>query len=370
MVKHWLIDRLACRQMSRREFATAVGALGLGLVTITRVPRRAAAAPQDLLYFTWAGYDTTDIHPGYAKTYGVGPQYALFGGTEEAYQKLTAGFAADVAHPCVEDVTRWRETGLIRKLDPSRIAPWKDLWPELFTLTGALQSGEPWFLPFDWGNGSILYRTDMVQLDGADSWMVAFDQRYAGKIAMYNATPTVTVAALALGINPFDFSDADGARIKELLMKQRKLVRFYWDSPAEIQQALAAGEIAMAYAWNDSLQALTKQGVPVKYMVPKEGILSWTCGVVHLRDAKASDDEVYAFLNAMAAPEAGKYIIENFGYGHVNRKSFDLVPPEVVQNLGFGSPTELFKSSVFERETSKEMQAKRNQIFEDVKAGA
>lgn len=366
MPKNIVLERLKSGRMTRREFARSLASVGLGLVAL---PTVAKAAPKDLLFYTWAGYDIPDIHQAYIAKYGTQPTYGLFGGTEEAFQKLTSGYNCDVAHPCVEDITRWRATGLIRKIEPDRLRNWPDLWPELFNLPGAMQEGEPWFVPFDWGNGSLLYRTDMVEIEGAESWNLAFDEKYKGRISMYDATPTVTVAALALGIDPFAFGDEDGAKIKALLMKQRELVRFYWNAPAEIQQALAAGELAVAYAWNDSVAALMKQGLPVKYMVPKEGILSWTCGLVHMANAKATDAEVYDFIDAMTAPESGKFLIEQYAYGHSNRKSFEIADQKIVADLGFSSPSDLFKSSVFETEVSPEMEQKRNKIFEDVKAG-
>mgnify|MGYP001408305838 CR=1 FL=1 len=363
-----LIDRIASGRMTRRQFNQMLTATGLGLVTMVGRAPRAGAAPEDLLFFTWAGYDVPEMHQSYIEKYGTSPQHAIFGGTEEAYQKLTSGFVADVSHPCVEDVARWRESGLIRRLDESRLEHWEDIFPALFNLPGATIEGQHWFIPIDWGNGSLLYRTDLLEVK-EDSWTVAFDEKYKGRISMYNATPTVTVAALVLGINPFEFSDEDGARIKDLLTKQRDLVRFYWDSPSDYQQAMASGEIAIAYAWNDGLAALRKQGVPVRYMSPKEGILTWTCGVVHMANAKASDEEVYDFLNAISAPETGKFLIEEYGYGHANSKAFELADPTIVENLGFTSPTELFATGVFETETSPEMEQKRNDIFESMKMG-
>lgn len=363
-----LVDRLAGGKMSRRAFGRMLAGMGLGLVTVVGRSRSAAAAPEELVVFTWAGYDVPQMHQSYVAKHGVSPQHSIFGGTEEAYQKLTAGFVADVSHPCVEDVVRWRETGLIKRLDESRLEHWQDLFPDLFNLPGATLDGEHWFMPIDWGNGSLLYRTDLVEVE-EDSWTLAFDERYKGRISMYDAVPSVTVAALVLGIDPFEFSDEEGARIRELLTKQRELVRFYWNAPAEYQQAMASGEIAIAYAWNDGLAALRKQGLPVRYMNPKEGILTWTCGVVHMANARATDDEVYDFLNAYSSPETGTFLIEEYGYGHANAKAFEMADRAIVENLGFTSPAELFRTGVFETETSPEMAQKRNDIFESVKMG-
>lgn len=368
MHRHDLADRIADGGLSRRDFHRMLGALGLGLVTVVGRARPGAAAPQDLVVFTWAGYDAPQMYQSFAEKHGTAPQFSIFAGTEEAYQKLRAGFVADISHPCVEDVVRWRESGLIRRLDESRLEHWQDIFPELFNLPGATIDGQHWFMPVDWGNGSLLYRTDLVEVE-EESWALAFDERYKGRISMYDATPTVTVAALVLGIDPFEFTDQEGERIRELLLKQRELVRFYWGAPSDYQQAMASGEIAIAYAWNDGLAALRAQGLPVAYMNPKEGILTWTCGVVHMANAPASDDEVYDFLNAISAPETGKFMIEEYSYGHSNSKAFDMVDPKILENLGFASPAELFSRGVFETETSPEMTQKRNDIFESVKRG-
>lgn len=368
MNKNELIDKIASGEIKRRDLLKLMGSMGLGVVAVSLNSGRVLAAPQDLVVFTWAGYETPSMHKSYLDKHGASPQFSIFGGTEEAYQKIQAGYVCDVTHPCVEDVARWRNAGIIKRLDETRLEHWQDLWPELFNLPGATINGEHWFLPVDWGNGSLLYRTDMVDIQ-EESWNLCFDERYKGKISMYKATPSVSVAALALGINPFEFSDEEGGKIKQALMKQRELVRFYWEAPADYQQALASGELAMAYAWNDGLLNLRKQGVPVKYMNPKEGILNWTCGVVHMANAKASDSEVYDFLNAISAPETGKFLIEEFAYGHSNRKAFDLVDKDLLADLGYSSPADLFRSGVFETETSPEMQKKRNDIFESVVMG-
>lgn len=369
MEKNRFFDRLAEGKLSRRDFQRSLAAMGLCLATTFTFGRPAAAAAAgDLKVYTWAGYDIPDIMGDYVKKYGGTPTFTLFGGTEEAFQKLQSGFQSDVSHPCVEDVSRWHKLKMIKQWDTAQLKYWKDIWPELLALPGANVNGERYIVPFDWGNGSLLYRSDKVQPEEM-SWKLAFDEKYKGKISMYNATPTVSVAALALGINPYEFSEEEGAKIKDYLMKQRALVRFYWDSPSDYQQAMASGEILIAYAWNDGLAALKKQGIAVEYMVPKEGILSWTCGLVHMANATAPDEQVYDFVNAMCTPETGKYMIEQYGYGHCNRISFDVADKKIVADLGFSSPSNLFKNSVFETEVSPEMEQRRNKIFEDVKAG-
>ena len=63
-----------------------------------------------------------------------------------------------------------------------------------------------------------------------------------------------------------------------MLVKQREILRFYWDDSGQINQGLASGEIVAAYAWNETVKTLKEEGVPVAYMIPEEGILTWVCG--------------------------------------------------------------------------------------------
>ncbi len=42
------------------------------------------------------------------------------------------------------------------------------------------------------------------------------------------------------------------------------------------------------------------------------------------------------YIDAWLAPETGKWLIENYGYGHTNRNVFDLVTAEVLEEKGLG----------------------------------
>lgn len=102
---------------------------------------------------------------------------------------------------------------------------------------------------------------------------------------------------------------------------------------------------------------------------PKEGILTWVCGLVHLTTGKGDEQAVYDFTDSMLAPEAGKFEIENFGYGHANRKAFDLVSKERLEELGLSSPAGMFARSIFFREMKPEVQESYVNLLEEVKAG-
>jgi hypothetical protein len=71
----------------------------------------------------------------------------------------------------------------------------------------------------------------------------------------------------------------------------------------------------------------------------------------------------------MLEPRVGLYLIENFGYGHSNRRSFEQIPPEKLKELSIKSPQELFGTGIFFDEMDNDVREKYIAMFEQVKAG-
>ena len=278
-----------------------------------------------------------------------------------------------MSHPCSDNVTPWYEAGLLAPIDTARLKHWPDYFEVLANIDETLTAeGENLFIPFEWGNSSILYRTDIVEIE-EESWSLLFDERYEGKLATYNAPyPGVLVPAMILGYENLEtLSDEQLAEIRKLLEKQRELVRFYWDSQSEAAQAFAAGEIVATYAWNDLVKPMKEAGLPVKFMTPKEGARTWVCGLVltapELR--VASDERVYDFLDAMMSPETGAYVVSEYGYGHGNAKAFDLVPKERLAEVGLPDPAKFLEIGNFLKPIPKEYDAKYVKLWEEVRLG-
>ena len=68
-------------------------------------------------------------------------------------------------------------------------------------------------------------------------------------------------------------------------------------------------------------------------MHPKEGILTYCCGLVLAKGAPHLD-AAYDLLDALIAPDAGKWLIETQGYGHSNHKSFEQVDAKILAERG------------------------------------
>jgi len=359
--------RLADGALSRRQVNRLLAAAGLTAVVMPVVTQRAQAKDQ-AIYFTWSGYDDPGFFPDYVKKHGANPDMPIFADEEEGMQKVRAGFVIDVGHPCNSNVGRWYDAGILQPIDTSRLSHWADLFEALKTLKDAQQGGKQYFVPIDWGNTSIIYRPDLVSLT-EESWTLLWDERYKGKLSVnQGAEETSAIAAIVAGAkDPFHMTDEEIAKVKDLLIKQKPLLRFYWDSNTTVEAALAAGELVAATGWNSSIITLRKQGVNVKFMQPKEGILTYCCGLVLSKDAPHSD-LAYDLMDAMTAPEAGKWLVEQQGYGHSNKKTFELVDDAALAERGLPKdPTQLLSAGILFQKNARMDEI--NSMFEAVKAG-
>jgi len=360
-------------QLSRRAFNRSLLGAGVGVLSAPLLPRVAFAQEGEQgTFFTWGGYDIAEIFGPYVEKNGALPNFSIFGGTAEALTKMRGGFVVDVSHPCNVGLKRWKESGLFQPIDTSRLSNWADVMPELVAMEGNDgPDGKPWMAPFDWGGTSITYRTDLYELDGEESWDMLWDQRYAGRLgSLASAGDAWWCAAIKAGV-PFEqiATDEAFASISAVLREQRPLIRVYTDDTTTLEQALSAGEMTAAMTWNSSAVLLQSEGVPVRFAQPKEGALTWVCGVMLHKDAP-NLDRAYDIIDSLLSASAGEFIVGSYGYGHSNIKSYDAFENEELEALGLSkTPKDILKAGHFMIPQEEDFEARMNETFEIIKAG-
>ena len=234
-------------------------------------------------------------------------------------------------------------------------------------MNGAVIDGDVYMAITDFGLSSIIYRTDIYE--GEETWGMMYDERYAGRIYGRQDPVAISIALKLLGYDPMFPTAEQVHEAADMARNQRPLARFYWESQTEMEQAVATGECVVAYAWNEALVNLLEQGVPVAFAAPKEGAFGWACGLVRLDTAENDEQMAYGFINAWLAPETGKFLIEAYGYGHGNIKSFDLVDTETLVALGYDDPVRLMAGTNFWIPVDPEIDQLMYEVWEDVMAG-
>lgn len=332
-------------------------------------PARAAAALQ---VFTWANYNNPDLFAPFVAKYGA-VDFSILTENDEARAKLRGGYKPDLVVPTESYVPFFMHDNLLAPIDVSRLTHWPELFDRMRNAPTSIgPNGQHYHLPWVWGTNGVVFRTDLApEYVGHPTWKILFDPKYKGRIALRDAPNGVIIpAALILGCKePYDLTDAELDSIGEMLRKQRELVRFYWKTEAELQQALASGEIVAGYGWNTSYAMLKRQGVPVGYMVPKEGMPIWLDGYSIVRGGGASDDEKYAFLDTALSPETGAMAIRTLNYGSSNSKAFGLVDTALLDELGYGHVDEILTNGIWAKAVPPAVLRKMVDLHNRVKSG-
>lgn len=366
------IDRMAQGKLSRREMLASAGAFGVGMAVL---PRGARASGGPLTCLEWGGYDVPDYYGSFVSKHGGAPNFSIFASEEDALAKVRAGYKADVMHPCNYSVARFVNAGLVTPIDPARLSNWNDVFPELQVADGVLKDGNIVMAPADWGNSSIAYRPDLIDPAFIENptWAIFYDPAYKGRVSALDNELVITIGQMTAGQSyeeaVMTSGDALVAAAKEWGTRGLDTSRFLWTDASELQQALASGEIVAAYAWNDTVKNLRAQGIPVEYAKPKEGYFTWFCGLTMLNTGEADPALAYDFVDAWLSPETGKALIEGSGYGHANRKSFEISDPQQVADMGIiTDPAEHMKSAIIFKTLPDELQEEYNKVWGDIKA--
>src|SRR5215470_9168256 len=302
------------------KWGAAVGGAGLlaslGARGAGAAIDRLAAESGRLQVLDWAGYEVKPVWAPYAKQYpGQAPQFTFMTNEANALAKLNAGFRPDVVRPYVGYVKDFADSGYFQPWDPKLIPNLKQLNPSM--VKAGQIGGKQWGIPEDWGFDGILYRTDKVH-PKARSWSLLFDERYAGKIAWYDDLNQVVAAGYYLGFKqPYNQSDSELEKSMKFLQSKKKVARMFWASETDMQNAFASGDLWIAWAWPADYAAMKAKKLPVAYMYPKEGSLSWIGMLMLGKDTKRLE-HAHAFANSWSSKQVGTWLENNYAYGHSN----------------------------------------------------
>jgi spermidine/putrescine transport system substrate-binding protein len=360
--------------MMRKDAPRFMIAAGLAAALSASVAAFGYAEDKDLIVFDWSGYEAPNFHPKYAEKHGDEPAFTFFGDEDEAFEKVRAGFKADLGHPCSQSVVKWREAGLLQPLDTSKIAGWNDLLPGIMAMKNLATDadGKVWFLPWDWGNTLLTYNSEKVDEKDVQSLKAFADPKFQGRVSIGdNVDDAYALASLAIGVKDWtNLTDEQFKQASDFLRAVHKNVRLYWTDTTDIVQALSSGEVDLAWAWNDAAVQSVANGAPIKSKRDTaEGLSTWLCGYVLYRDAPGNIDKAYDFLSAINDPEVAKVLVNDWGYGQANAKGMAGVDQTVLKEKGYDDVQKFVDKTLFQSPVPNDQKLKRIAEFEKIKAG-
>jgi spermidine/putrescine transport system substrate-binding protein len=277
-----------------------------------------------LRVFTYEDTTAPDLmKPFEAQNPDLKVQTASFGSDEEAAAKLVGGFQADVVESCLDEMQPLKKQGLLRPVDPAGVPEWDNL---AFTdAPGVTEGGKTWVVPLSAGPQGLIVNTEKVK-DVPRTWKALFDPKYAGEVSLEGdyELPAIAEAALALGIEePMTLTKAQLEEVSAFLDEHHSQFRSLWEADSDLVNLFKSGEIILSDGGPGIAARLAEAGVPVEWIAPKEGPLSWVCGLSITADSQ-NVEAAYRLINWQASPKA-QAIRADDGYVVTNPKAMPLV---------------------------------------------
>ena len=329
----------------------------------------AFGADPDLIVFDWAGFENQALIEGYVAKNGDMPTYAFFGDDDEAFQKMSSGFKADVAHPCSQMVQKYRDAGLIEPWDIARIPEYANIAPRFKDSKIFADDAGVWYIPTDYAYTAIAYNTDLVPAEDVASLNVFINPKYAGKTTLPdNTDDTWALALLATGVTDWSAITEEQYQAAAAWLRQAHAnVRTYWADPAQNAQLMKTGEALVSWSWNDGVAAMKAESLPVGFQrETTEGVSTWFCGYVNFKDAPGSEDKAYDYINAWLDHGSAKGLLENFGYAHSNDAAMSMIS---VEDLAAGNVDPVKGKLLSQVPIDPAMRDRMTQEFEMIKSG-
>jgi putative spermidine/putrescine transport system substrate-binding protein len=177
---------------------------------------------------------------------------------------------------------------------------------------------------------TLAYNTEQVE-GTPSSWADLFDtQKFPGRRGFRkDPSETLEIALLGDGVPPESLYPLDVDRALDKLDTIRDQI-VWWETGSQLQQQLAAGEVALASAWNGRAQTEIDAGVPLR--------IQWnqnlqTADYLVVPKGTAHKDEAMKLIAYCVSAENNHRLSEFIEYAPVNKESIPKVDPRVASQL-------------------------------------
>lgn len=299
----------------------------------------------DLSVFDWSGYEEPGFWTDFGKKYkNVDVKFPSMGGSDaDIYNGIKTGTnTSDVFHPYTGWLQFYVDEGLAEEIDTTKLKNW-DKVPESFKALGRFNCKQ-YFVPWDWGFSSVVYRTDKIA--NVDSWSALLDPANNGHIMMWDDGPgAVTVSSYIHGWDETAITADQLAQAKTEWTAELKANPTTWLGEPDLIAGFKTGDVWAGYGWQSAYATLLPD-LPMAYANPKEGRNSWV-GVYGIRKGSPNYDLALRFLDEKLGFATGEYLVNTWYFGTSNadviaaitdenlKRAFSVDDPSILQHTNF-----------------------------------
>jgi spermidine/putrescine-binding protein len=323
--------------ISRRDLSKLFAALGLTTAlgpTIGRSP--ALAQANELTMIVWEGYTSESFTAPWEEANDVSVDATFAGTGDEMFAAMqgSGGTTYDMVSASSDLPQRLYDAGLLMEIDSSKLTNYPDLYEQFQRPPYITFDDKLYGVNFSWGPTIMLYNPEVIA-EAPTTWNALIDEQYSGKISTWNYPLQIAQYALLLDPKPEDpflLDDEQLAQVKDILVRQRPLVRKYWDLGGEVAELFLNGEVVIGDGWSwISLQIQDSEG-KIAEATPEEGVTGWSDSWC-ISNKAANPELALKWADYMIGPEGQKGVIENLNYSITNSKVVETLPMELREKL-------------------------------------
>jgi spermidine/putrescine-binding protein len=324
-------------KITRRDMSKLFAAIGLTSAlgpVIGKAP--ALAQSNDLTMIIWEGFTSDSFTIPFEEANDANVESTFAGSGDEMFASMQGGGGTtyDMVSASSDLPQRLYDAGLLAEIDTSKLTNFPDLYEQFQKPPYSTFDDKLYGVNFCWGPTIMLYNPDEIA-EAPTSWNALLDEQYSGKITTWNYPLQIAQYALLLDPkpeDPFMLDDEQLAQVKDILIRQRPLVRKYWDLGGEVAELFLNGEVVIGDGWSwITLQVQDSEGA-VSEATPDEGVTGWSDSWC-ISNKAANYDLALKWADWMIGPEGQLGVIENLNYSITNKKVVETLPDDVRQAL-------------------------------------
>ena len=332
-----VMDGYRSGRISRRDLSKLFAALGLTAALGPAIGRNPAQAQSnELTMIVWEGYTSDSFTIPWEEANDVNVEATFAGTGDEMFAAMqgSGGTTYDMVSASSDLPQRLYDAGLLMEIDATKLTNYPDLYEQFQRPPYITFDDKLYGVNFAWGPTIILYNPDEVA-ETPTSWNALLDEQYSGKITTWNYPLQIAQYALLLDPKPEDpflLDDEQLAQVKDILVRQRPLVRKYWDLGGEIAELFLNGEVVISDGWSwITLQIQDSEG-SVAEATPEEGVTGWSDSWC-ISNKAPNPELALQWADYMIGPEGQIGVIENLNYSITNSKVVETLPTELREQL-------------------------------------
>ena len=285
--------------------------------------------------YNWGEYisngteGSMDVNAEFTARTGIQVNYTTYDTNESMYAKLASGGGDyDVIIPSDYMVSRMIQEDMLAELDFANIPNFQYIDKDF--KNPDYDPENKYSVPYTWGVVGLFYNTDYVTAEEAQSWSLLWDEKYAGKILMFdNSRDSFGIAMKLLG---YSFNTEDEQQWREaadLLVQQVPLVQSY--AMDQIFQKMESGEAWIAPYYSGDAAILVEENDNIAFSVPEEGT-NYFVDAICIPRTSTHKAEAEAYINFLCDPEISYENCSYIGYSTPETAAKEMMDPEITEN--------------------------------------